>query len=497
MLHGRTHAGPRPFARVMTIERKALLLVVLLATTMGAYHFVREQTWLPGRIGVGLDIASVAVLALFTWVMVYGLRRLVLCPLQGARDHFERIGNGDYSTPVLTDRSDEFGDMLRALERMRVSLAAATTARDASERKHREILERSLYGFYQRSVDGRFLAANPALAAILGYESVDALLAEPPGTTDKLWVDACQRKEFARLMETQGFVTGYESALRRRDGRVIWVSEVARKVTEDGRTYLEGFIDNVTSRREAEQIKADFVSFVTHQLRTPLAGIRWMLELAEQGSLEDETAACVEDARLSAERLIALVNDLLDVARLESGRLLPAAQPTAITDVAREVLDELAPLAAARQHHVTISADTVPPVLVDPQLARQAVLNLVSNAIKYTPHGGAIHMRAVREGDAVRWSVRDNGIGVPAVAQARLFEKFFRADNAQIVDTEGTGLGLYLVRLIALRAGGAVACESKEGEGSIFTLTLPVAQEPGSPTRVSKRVGVEERKAVA
>lgn len=389
-----------------------------------------------------LNVASAVVLALLTWVMLSGFRQL------------------------------------RALKQLRADLVAATAAREASERKHREILDRSLQGFYQVSTDGRFLSANPTMAKILGYDSVEALLAEPAGTCARMSVEACHHTEFTRLMETQGFVSGFESALRRRDGRVIWVTQAARRVTEeDGRVYLEGFIDDITSRKEADRLKADFVSFVTHQLRTPLAGIRWMLELAEQGDLDGDTASCVEDARLSAERLIALVNDLLDVARLESGRVVAAAEPTAIGDVTQQVLEEVAPLAAARGQQVTVSADAVPAVLVDPQLARQAVLNFLSNAIKYTPHGGSIHISAVHDGDAVRWSVRDTGIGVPAAAQPRLFEKFFRAENAQIVDTEGTGLGLYLVRLIALRAGGSVACESSEGEGSTFTLTLPVAQE--------------------
>jgi PAS domain S-box-containing protein len=364
-----------------------------------------------------------------------------------------------------------------SLERLRRNLAAAAAAHQASERRNREILDRSLHGFYQTTLDGRFMAANPAMASMLGYESVEALLAEPSGTTRRLYVDEGHRQEYMGLMETQGFVSALESALRRKDGRVIWVTEVARKVTDsDGRIYHEGFVDDITARKETDRLKADFVSFVTHQLRTPLAGIRWMLELAEQGTLDAEVAPCVQDARLSAERLIALVNALLEVTRLESGRAISAPEPIDIADVTREVLDKLGPAAAARQQAVTVDTAAVPPVLVDPNLVRQAVENVVSNAIKFTPPNGAIHIAATQDGDYVHWSVRDTGIGVPMEAQCRLFEKFFRAENAQIVDTEGTGLGLYLVRLIAIRAGGAVACVSTEGEGSTFTFTLPVAQ---------------------
>jgi signal transduction histidine kinase len=103
------------------------------------------------------------------------------------------------------------------------------------------------------------------------------------------------------------------------------------------------------------------------------------------------------------------------------------------------------------------------------------VLNLIANAIKYTPKGGRVDVIVEAHGEQVRLHVRDTGIGVSEAAQKRLFEKFFRADNAQVVDTEGTGLGLFLVRLIAERSGGAVSCHSVEGRGSTFTLTLPVA----------------------
>ena len=116
----------------------------------------------------------------------------------------------------------------------------------------------------------------------------------------------------------------------------------------------------------------------------------------------------------------------------------------------------------------------IPEVLLDRQLIRQVILNLTSNAIKYTPPRGRIEIRMGREGRSLFWSIRDSGIGISPDAQKRLFEKFFRADNAHTVDTEGTGLGLYLVRLIIERLGGTISCESQEGHGSLFHFTLPM-----------------------
>jgi signal transduction histidine kinase len=120
--------------------------------------------------------------------------------------------------------------------------------------------------------------------------------------------------------------------------------------------------------------------------------------------------------------------------------------------------------------------DDGPMVMADPQLLRQAIVNLTSNALKYTPSGGDISIRVERENDRkARWTITDSGIGIPKTALGRLFEKFYRADNVHAVETEGTGLGLYLVRLIIERLAGQVWCESEEGRGSAFIFTLPIS----------------------
>lgn len=351
-----------------------------------------------------------------------------------------------------------------------------------AERRYREIVEHSVQGFHQVTPDGRMVMANARLAAMLGYERPEELLAEPPGLWDRLHVDPQRRSEYVHTLDESGTVQGFECQLRRRDGRIIWVAENARAVLNDDGTcsHCEGFLDDITERIEAEQLKIDFISFVTHQLRTPLAGIRWMLELTERDpSLSPEARMDINDAHASALRLITLVNELLDISRLESGRLTSTPTPTDLRALTHGVLKDLEPIIEGNGQHVTVADGTVPAVMVDPQLARQSMLNFLSNAVKYTPAGGRIEVFTETTAGALRWSVRDTGIGVPAVAQKRLFEKFYRADNATSVDTEGTGLGLYLVRLIAERSGGSVSCESSEGLGSTFSLTLPLAVAEG------------------
>src|SRR5438445_38516 len=241
-------------------------------------------------------------------------------------------------------------------------------------------------------------------------------------------------------------------------------------------------IDNARhyeQERQISQMKSDFVGFVTHQLRTPLAGIKWMLELASQeADLPAEAASYVQDAQAAAQRLIGLVNDLLDIGRLERGKLSIALQPVPLGPLTQSVLEETRVLVEGKGHRLDMTAVAEGPVVAaDSQLLRQVVLNLVSNAIKYTPDGGKIEIEMGQADGLGRWQIRDSGLGVPREAQGRLFEKFYRADNVTSMETEGTGLGLYLARLIMEQLGGRVWCESVEGEGATFAFTLPLHAE--------------------
>jgi PAS domain S-box-containing protein len=270
---------------------------------------------------------------------------------------------------------------------------------------------------------------------------------------------------------------------RRKDGVNISVEVHAVPLGLNGKFIgLCALYQDVTERKRAEeelksalQMKSDFISFATHQLRTPLAGIKWLLELAAQDEkTSEETSSLIQDARESAERLIRMVNDLLDASKLESGKLALAPAPTNLLDLTQTVLKDVHPQVLTQNHEVSVSAaDHIPAVCVDPQLFRQVILNLVSNAIKYTPAGGKIGIDMNQRNGLIRWSIRDSGIGIPKRAQPQLFEKFFRADNAFAIETEGTGLGLYIVRLILKNSGGRIWCDSEEGKGSTFTFEIP------------------------
>jgi signal transduction histidine kinase len=259
---------------------------------------------------------------------------------------------------------------------------------------------------------------------------------------------------------------------------VHWVARAARDST-GVLTGLTFTLRDVTQEREVSRMKSEFVSFVTHQLRTPLAGTKWLLELAADTEDAQGVREYIQDAREVNERMVRLVNDLLDLSRLETGALHVDVQMTDLGALTRSVAGELQPAIREKDHTLSVvGASGVPPVPSDPKLLRQVFSNLLSNAVKYTPPGGTIRVTIRRDTEQVYWSVRDTGIGIPARDIPLLFQKFYRAENALAMNAEGTGLGLALVRLITERLGGRVWCESEEGQGATFFCVLPLARGP-------------------
>ena len=343
-----------------------------------------------------------------------------------------------------------------------------------------QIFESTSDGIVLVSRAGEIQAANPQAGELLGFDATKVI-----GTRLAELLDAARSAEpdhervfqhLAALLQDPARGSRGDLELRRSGRTVHWTAQPTRDAL-GGTVGFTLTLSDVTHERQVSQMKTDFVSFVTHQLRTPLAGIKWMLELAAQTpELPADAGSYVDDARAAAERLIGLVNDLLDISRLESGKLSVTLQPTNLRKLTQSTLDDLGTLIREKGHRLSVAEGRAPVVMADPQLLRQVIVNLTSNAIKYTPPGGEISIAlAVEDGGMARWAITDRGIGIPKASLARLFEKFYRADNAHTVETEGTGLGLYLVRLIVEKLSGQVWCESEEGRGSTFIFTLPIS----------------------
>jgi signal transduction histidine kinase len=228
--------------------------------------------------------------------------------------------------------------------------------------------------------------------------------------------------------------------------------------------------------READRLKDEFVALISHDLRTPLTSIIGYVELALEEDLEDELRGFLQIVERNAARLLVMVNDLLFVARVQAGELSLEPDEVELAEVVRDAVTALEPRAAAKGITLTCALEAVPTVRADRGRVQQVLDNLVSNALKFTPEGGTVNVSLGLENGRVRLEVADSGIGIGPDDQRRLFQRFFRAESAVNRQLPGTGLGLYISRVIAEAHDGSLSVRSELGQGSTFRLELPVAR---------------------
>jgi signal transduction histidine kinase len=290
--------------------------------------------------------------------------------------------------------------------------------------------------------------------------------------------------ESKRVMAAPSF-EGVRLELRYRDRSIE--QEVRRLAL--AKTALIGFIDmmllaglalvfaNVRRELRLSRLKSDFVANVSHELKTPLALIRLFAETLELGRVPSEEKARQYHRIINKEsrRLTQLINNILDFSRIEAGRKEYRFVPGDVGAVVREVVDAYRFPIEQQGFALELDvADDLPELEIDPEALSQALLNLLNNAIKYSPEQKQIRVHARREGERVLVSVADRGIGVPRAEQKKIFEKFYRAEHSLVHTTKGSGLGLALVRHIMEAHGGTVEVASAPAEGSTFTLVLPL-----------------------
>lgn len=241
---------------------------------------------------------------------------------------------------------------------------------------------------------------------------------------------------------------------------------------------------NLTREKLLDRMKSEFISIAAHQLRTPLSAIKWVIKMVldeDAGPLNAEQKDMLDKGYKSNERIIALVNDMLNVSRIEEGRLQYSFSKSSYLEVLDIVTDSL--VARIEENHLTLKvnkpAGAIPDLFIDKTKMTQVLQNLLENAVKYTPQFGKIEVNITLDDKFVRTSIKDNGVGIPLKDQAKLFGKFFRAENVIRMQTEGSGLGLFIVKNIVEKHGGTIECHSEEGMGTEFVFTLPLEQPAG------------------
>lgn len=236
---------------------------------------------------------------------------------------------------------------------------------------------------------------------------------------------------------------------------------------------------DVTREREIDKAKTEFVSLASHQLRTPLSTINWYAELllgGDAGELNKEQKNFLKEIYKGNKRMVELVNALLNVSRLEMGTFSIEPEPVNLERIAGSVLKEIEQdISKKKIKLVKNFSSDVPDIQADRSLIRMIFQNLLTNSVKYTPDGGTVVLNIERKDGGILIKIQDTGYGIPQSQQDKIFTKFFRADNVRQRDSEGTGLGLYIVKSILDQTGGAIGFESVENKGTVFYATLPLA----------------------
>lgn len=352
-----------------------------------------------------------------------------------------------------------------------------------SEERYRDLFENATDLIMSTAPDGRLLYVNRAWRETLGYDE-----GEISGLTLRNFVDWECLPRYMRVFER---VLGGESADKvdavfySKDGRRIVVEgSISCRMVDGMPSSTRAIFRDVTQRKEIERMKNEFISTVSHELRTPLTSIRGSLSLVVggvAGQLPTQAESLISIAFKNSERLVRLINDILDIEQIESGKMVFNLHPVEITPLLEHALESIRPYGeelGVRFRMERVEADAM--ICVDDDRLMQVIINLLANAAKFSPDGGSVDVTVSRLDGRVRVAVTDSGPGIPESFRGRVFEKFAQADSSDTRVRGGTGLGLSISKTIVEGLGGRIGFESEAGRGATFYFDFPEWRKDGT-----------------
>lgn len=467
----------------------------------------------------------------FSGFFMYRLILISLKPLMALKLFSQSISSGDFSKRINIETKDEFGDLAKVFNTMAEDLddlyknldkkvndktkEIETKSIELEEQKNAilnilddvelqkinaERLSNDLEKF-KLAVDnasdqvvitdpeGIVIYGNNAVEKITGYKKEEAL-----GTkAGVLWKTPMPNSYYEELWDTiknKKEVFFSEIKNKRKNGEFYIANISISPVLNENNDilYYVAIEHDITKEKDIDKAKTEFVSLASHQLRTPLSSINWYTEMllaGDAGEINDEQKKYLTEVATGNQRMVDLVNSLLNVSRLDLGTFIIEPELIEVVDTSKSIIKELSHLIKEKDLKIEEKYDDLPPYNADRKLFRIIFQNLISNAVKYTPNGkeiiisiemknsGDIFGHKDLKEDSLVIFIKDTGIGIPEGQKEKIFSKMFRADNARESETEGTGLGLYIIKSIIDISGGEIWFESKENEGTTFYISLP------------------------
>ncbi len=376
----------------------------------------------------------------------------------------------------ITERKRMETELKRHTQHIEELVETRTGQLKESEEKFRRIYNASLDAIYTTSIDGEILDMNPAGVAMFGFDSLDEL---KKVNIESRYVNLEDRKRLIELAG-KGPVRGFEVQFRRKDGeRIDAIINCHPLKDEQGRiTALQGAIIDITERRHMERLRDEFVADVTDELLTPLVSMKGYVDYVlkeKEGSLPEDTVSSLQAVKRNTDRLLDLINALVDIRRMESGKLQLNLEPLNLRELVEQCVRETQPLTAKKQSLRVELPEGPLPIRGDPARLSQVLMNLLSNAVKFSPEG-EITLRVKATENAIEVQVSDTGIGIKKEDLLRIFEPFAAIQKPSYV--KGTGLGLSITKGLVEVHGGRIWAESEgEGKGATFSFTIPKRKE--------------------
>jgi two-component system phosphate regulon sensor histidine kinase PhoR len=412
-------------------------------------------------------ILAILVTAALVIVAAVLIGRRTTRPLREITKASERIASGELGQKIPVRSKDETGQLAQAFNEMSSNVNKLVGDISVEKTKLQTVLANMADGVIMTDVEGNIILANRATERLFNFREKDVI--------NKPLIEAVHDHEADEILKlclsTQQTQAGqFESAISKRFLRAIGIPIVEGKLT--GALLL---FQDLTEVRNLQTMRREMVGNISHELRTPIAGIKAMVETLRAGAIDDKEAAIDFLTRIDSEvdRLTQMVSELTELSRIETGRADLRMSSVNLNLVVEEVVTQLNTLAQRQQVTVTtdLAAD-LPIIKADHDRIRQTLTNLVHNAIKFNHPGGRLTVSTRVDGESATVSVSDTGIGISEEDLPHVFERFYKADKGR--PTGGSGLGLAIAKHVIQAHGGSIRAQSEEGKGSTFSFSLPI-----------------------
>jgi two-component system phosphate regulon sensor histidine kinase PhoR len=419
---------------------------------------------LVNRVTVSI-IAAMSITALLVILAAWGIARITTRPIRKLTIASKKIASGELGQRIMIETRDEVGELAHAFNEMSSKLKELVVTISDDRARLANILDNMADGVIMTDTDGNISLANKAAEKLFDINN----------TTGKPLIEVVRDYEMDEVLKlclktAKTQTAQYESSTSRR-----YLRAIAIPIAHDEPSGILLLLQDLTELRDLQTTRRELIGNISHEFRTPLAGIKAMVETLRDGAIDDKKAAIDFLIRIDdeVERLTQIVAELTELSRIEIGKGELILEPVNLNLLIEEVLTQLSPQVERQQLMVDKKlATSLPPVQADKTRIRQTIVNLVHNAIKFTNTGGKITVATQVQGDSVTLDISDTGIGIAMNDLPHVFERFYKGDRAR--SGGGTGMGLAIAKHVVEAHGGNIRVQSEEGKGSTFSFSLPL-----------------------